>query len=437
MTQSKIAPVAVLGEAKFPSPLFADRTVAADHQAFVSDDHCLPWRIVDGLPSGDQQHFEVAGPRERIFFEPGRTKAAVVTCGGLCPGLNNVIRSLFLELYYHYGVSSVYGMRYGYHGLNPANQTEPVLLDLPAVSDIHEVGGSILGTSRGPEPPEVMVNYLKELGVNILFTIGGDGTQRGALAIHQEASRQGYPLAVVGVPKTIDNDIQFVSRTFGFVTAVEEARSVIDSAHTEARAVFNGVGLVKLMGRDSGFIAAAATIASGEVNYCFIPEIRFDLSGPKGLLTVLRQRMQAKRHAVIVVAEGAGQELIPRDHVELDASGNVKHADIGIFLRDTIRADFESRGEPVNVRYIDPSYIIRSKRANTEDSFLCDQLGRNAVHAAMAGKSGLIIGLMHERLVHVPTQTATTGRKKVNERGALWGAVLASTGQPVSFVNPE
>lgn len=424
-----------LGAPRHPSPLLKDQQESLVMHRFVDDALTLPLHLVDGLDQGPQMHFQLAGPRERIFFDPAQCRAAIVTCGGLCPGLNNVIRSLFLELHYHYGVPQVLGIRYGYHGLNPANGWPPMPLDLATVSDIHEAGGSILGTSRGPEDPAVMVNYLRQLGVQILFTLGGDGTQRGAFAIHEEALRQQYPLSVIGVPKTIDNDVQYVSRTFGFTTAVEEARAVIDGAHTEARAVLNGVGLVKLMGRDSGFIAAAATVASGEVNYCFIPEVRFELDGPAGLLSVLESRLARKQHAMIVVAEGAGQDLIPRDEVRRDASGNVLHSDIGVFLQQRIRAHFAAQGKPVNVRYIDPSYIIRSKKANTEDAILCDRLARYAVHAGMAGRSGIIVGLLHEKFIHVPTPLATHGRKKLDDRGPLWGAVLASTGQPLSFLN--
>lgn len=437
MNHKPTHPVFQLGERTVPTPLLKDQQESLLEHRFVSDDIAIPLHIVQSSGLDDQMYFEMAGPRERIYFDPARTRAAVVTCGGLCPGINNVIRSLYLELYYHYGVSTAYGIRYGYHGLNPANGCAPLMLDLPAVSDIHEVGGSILGTSRGPEHPEVMVNYLRRERINILFAIGGDGTQRGAYAIHEEARSQNYPLAVVGIPKTIDNDIRCVSRTFGFTTAVEEARGVVDSAHTEARAVVNGVGLVKLMGRDSGFIAAAATVASGEVNYCLIPEIPFDLDGPGGFLAVLEARLERKSHAVIAVAEGAGQNLISNRDVARDASGNIKHADIGLFLRDRIKAHFEALGKPVNVRYIDPSYIIRSKAANTEDAMLCDSLARCAVHAAMAGKSGLVIGYVHERFVHVPATLATESRKRVQQNGALWSAVLASTGQPLSFRNTE
>jgi 6-phosphofructokinase 1 len=307
-------------------------------------------------------------------------------------------------------------------------------LDVDDVSDIHEIGGTIIGTSRGPEDPAVMLEYLRNLGVQMLFTIGGDGTQRGALKLHAEARKQGYPLAVVGVPKTVDNDIQYVSRTFGYGTAVDRARGIIDIAHTEARAVLNGVGLVRLMGRDSGFIAAGATLASGEVNYCLIPEQEFALEGERGLLAVLEKRLARKRHAVIVVAEGAGQNILAKDSLDVDASGNVKFADIGVHLKDRITAHFKAQGQTINVRYIDPSYAIRGLAANTEDAVLCDMLARNAAHAAMAGRSGLIIGYVHNRMVHVPMEMATNGRKKVELEGALWKGVLAVTGQPASWL---
>jgi 6-phosphofructokinase 1 len=426
-----------LGLSQFTCPFADDLHAILELARFKSDADCVPLHLThyEGEPPAGQVYFQVAGPRREIFFDPSTTRAGIVTCGGLCPGLNNVIRSIYLELHHHYQVPSVLGFQYGYHGLNPASGYPPIELEKEVVSDIHESGGSILGTSRGPQDSRVMVDYLRSLGVSILFTIGGDGTQRGALAIHEEAIRQGHPLAVVGVPKTIDNDIQYVSRTFGFTTAVDDARDVIDRAHNEARAVINGVGLVKLMGRDSGFIAAAAALASGEVNYVFIPEIPFEMDGPKGLLAVLEERLARKRHAVIVVAEGAGQDLMQTAERVKDASGNTVHADIGIFLRDRIRARFAALNTPVNVRYIDPSYIIRGQRANTEDAILCDRLARSAVHAAMAGKSGLIIGFLHDRFIHVPIEMATLGRKKIEPSGSLWNAVLASTGQPLSFVN--
>ena len=430
-----IASVERLGDSRFDSPLFDPEPVKAGTHDFVRDTQFVPLHITIDLNDERPGNvlFERAGPRARIFFNPAETKAAIVTCGGLCPGLNNVIRSLVLTLSAHYGVRDIVGIRYGYHGLNPANGYAPCPLSVESVSDIHETGGSILGTSRGPQDPAVMVEYLKTHGINILFAVGGDGTQRGALKLHEYARQVGYPLAVMGIPKTIDNDIQYVSRTFGFSTAVNEARRIIDVAHNEARAVFNGVGVVKLMGRDSGFIAAGATLASGEVNYCLIPEQPFTLEGPGGLLACLEARLHRKPHAVVVVAEGAGQDLLARGSAERDASGNVKHGDVGPFLRDKIAAHFRIAGKAVNIRYIDPSYAIRGLAANTEDAVLCDTLAREAVHAAIAGRSGAIIGTIHNRMVHVPVAMATESRKRLNLSGEIWRAVLAVTGQPAEW----
>lgn len=431
----QIVGVERLGAAGFVSPLKANEADPEHPNVFVRDSEYIPLQITTDLEREREGNvlFEKAGPREKVFFDAAATRAAIVTCGGLCPGLNNVIRSLVLSLRCHYGLRQVLGVRYGYHGLNPAHGFPPVELTVDDVSDIHEIGGTIIGTSRGPEDPAVMLETLRGLGVGILFTIGGDGTQRGALKLHAEARRQGYPLAVVGVPKTIDNDIQYVTRTFGFGTAVDRARAIIDVAHTEARAVLNGVGLVRLMGRDSGFIAAGAALASGEVNYCLIPEQEFALEGERGLLAVLERRLARKRHAVIVVAEGAGQALMAQAGAERDASGNVKFADVGVFLKDRITEHFKSRQTTINVRYLDPSYAIRGLAANTEDAVLCDLLARNAAHAAMAGRSGVIVGYIHNRMVHVPMEMATDGRKKVELDGALWKGVLAVTGQPAGW----
>ena len=430
-----IAAVERVGEARLDSPMKAMERDPAHPNVFIQDSEFVPLHITVNLEREREGNFlfEKAGPREKVCFDAAVSGAAIVTCGGLCPGLNNVIRSLVLSLHRHYGVKQVLGIRYGYKGLNPAHGFEPVELSIDAVSDIHELGGTIIGTSRGPEDPKVMVDFLRSKGIRMLFPVGGDGTQRGAYKIHEEAVKQGYQLAVVGVPKTIDNDIQFVSRTFGYGTAVEAARATIDVAHTEARAVFNGVGMVKLMGRDSGFIAVGAALASGEVNYCLIPEQEVLLDGPRGLLSVLEGRLARKRHAVIVVAEGAGQGLIASESKERDASGNVKFADIGVYLKDRINAHFQALGQPINVRYIDPSYFIRGLAANTEDAVLCDMLARNAAHAAMSGRSGMIVGQVHNRFVHVPMSMATQGRKKVELDGTLWKAVMAVTEQPPSW----
>lgn len=369
--------------------------------------------------------FEKAGPREKIHFDPAQCRAAIVTCGGLCPGLNNIIRNLYYKLTSDYGVPEVLGIRNGYQGLNPAVGQPPVPLTDPMVEQIHHQGGTILGTSRGPQEPKVMVDFLESLGVNLFFPIGGDGTQRGAHDVAEEVARRGSQIAVVGVPKTIDNDIKFCYRSFGYLTAVSEAERVIDRAHVEAKSIPRGVGLVKVMGREAGFIAAAATIASGEVNFTLIPELPIDLDG---FLAKLDRRLDSRDHAVIVVAEGAGQDSM--DHAGgHDKSGNRKLGDIGPFLKDAITSHFAKLGKPTGVKYFDPSYYIRSVSANAGDSLLCEQLARGSAHAAMAGKTDLFVGVWNNRPVHVPLAVSVGQVKRLEPERDLWSAVLATTGQ--------
>ena len=383
-----------------------------------------------GIPPDDLHLFEKAGPRPKLFFDAKQTRAAIVTCGGLCPGLNNVIRSVTRELIRSYGVSSVLGIRGGYRGLDPSRGKSSVELTEDMVEDIHQKGGTLLETSRGPVDPVIAVDYLISQKVDMLFTVGGDGTQRGGRILYQEAERRGYPLAVIGIPKTIDNDVRFVTRTFGFGTAVDEAVRVIDSAHTEAHSVNNGVSVVKLMGRHAGFIAAAATVASQDVNFCLIPELPFALGGENGLLASLERRLEKKNHAVIVVAEGAGQELLGKSGA-VDASGNVKMENIGRFLKEELIAHFQARGIEMIMRYFDPSYQIRGCPANTEDALLCDRMGRHAVHAAMSGRTGMVVSSLNGQFVYVPTDLIAAGGKQVSLKGELWRAVISSTGQPL------
>jgi 6-phosphofructokinase 1 len=410
--------VTTLGEPRYPSPL----------NRFVSDDLYVPEHIIRGLPAPREElWFELAGPRSKLFFDPKQTRAGIVTCGGLCPGLNNIIRSLFNELHHAYGVKEVLGFRDGYRGLDPAHGEEPLRLTPAFVDDIHRRGGTVLGTSRGMVDKAAAVENLVRLGVDILFTVGGDGTQRGGHELFQVARRRGHALAVVGIPKTVDNDVAFVSRTFGYLTAVQEASLVLDRAHAEARSVQHGIALVKVMGRHAGFIAAGATGASQEVNFCLIPEVPFQLDG---FLAALKQRMVTRAHAVIVVAEGVGQEWLGNGGDERDASGNVKLGDIGVFLREKIEAYFKAEKIPIVMRYFDPYYLVRSGPANSEDSILCDLFARNAVHAAMAGKTGLVIGFRHDEFIHVPIELLAGRRKSIDPAGPVWTGVLAATGQP-------
>ncbi len=423
-------PVARLGEAAFASPLPLSSAWGDQWANFVDDTTTIRLRIEEGTARTEPPdlHFEKAGPRGRLFFDPAAVRAGIVTCGGLCPGLNAVIRSITLALHHNYGVRDVVGFRYGYRGLNPEYGYRPVPLTPERVDRIHEDGGTILGTSRGNQPVETMVDFLARERIHLLFCLGGDGTQRGAQRIADEALRRRLPLAVIGVPKTIDNDVPFVSRSFGYMTAVARAEHVLDGAHMEARSVFNGVGLVKLMGREAGFIACGATLANQEVNFTLIPEARLTLDGPGGFLAALARRLDDRHHALVAVAEGAGQDLVPVEGV--DASGNRKLGDIGPFLRARIQEHFRARQVPVEVKYIDPSYYIRSVPADPGDLLLCDQMARHAVHAAMAGRTGCIVGYWNDAFFHVPIARVNEHRKRVDLEGDLWRNVLGATGQP-------
>lgn len=416
--------ITVLGEASYPSPL----------DYFVSDKARVPYSVIidPDAPPAEEHFFEVAGPRERLFFDPKKTRAGIVTCGGLCPGVNNVIRSLVLQLYYGYGVREILGFTHGYQGLDPWRGSEPMALTPDFVADIHKEGGTVLHTSRGPVDVSVAVDNLIRRKVDILFVVGGDGTQRGGAAIFREAKSRGHALAVVGIPKTIDNDVAFVTRTFGYATAVDEAVKAIACAHNEAQSVFNGIAVVKIMGRHAGFIAAGATVASQDVNFTLVPEVPFHLDGEDGLLAELKQRVQSRAHAVVLVAEGAGQDLLAGSGEEHDASGNVKLKDIGVFLRDRIEQYFKAQDIPVVMRYFDPSYMIRSVPASAEDAVLCDFYARNAVHAAMAGKTGLVIGQHHGLFTHVPIDLLTSRKKQLDLNSPAWLGVLASTGQEIA-----
>jgi 6-phosphofructokinase 1 len=420
-----------LGPAGIESPLTAfghtPHFITPEERVLLSAD-------LDGLlphlaDCSEPPTFELAGPRELLHFDPAGIVAGIVTCGGLCPGLNNVIRSIVLTLTHTYGVDRIWGFRYGFAGI-VEDDPGPLELTPQAVDGIHEHGGTLLGSSRGPQSVETMVDRLQALGVSMLFVIGGDGSLRGALALTEEIARRGADIAIVGVPKTIDNDLQWIERSFGFATAVEEATRVCYAAHAEARGARNGIGLVKLMGREAGFIAAHATLASSDVNYCLVPEVPFDLHGPGAFLDVIDARLADRHHAVIVVAEGAGQEHVAADPEDRDPSGNKRLGDIGVHLE---RALVEHLGPGATVKYLDPSYSIRSLRANAVDAEFCLALGQHAVHAAMAGCTALMIGYWNQRYTHVPIEMAISDRRHLDPDGDEWQRVLQTTGQPVSM----
>ena len=425
--------IPTLGPARIDSPIRQwqkDRT-----QGFVSDEDRVVINVdieslLECVNSGaTPPSFETAGPRSRIYFDPSKLRCALVTCGGLCPGLNGIIRAIVLELYYGYGVRNIYGIRHGLQGFIPKYAHDVVDLNPDIVGSIIRQGGSFLGSSRGHQDVDEIIDCLERMNIGVLFMIGGDGTLMAAAKITDAITERGLKISVVGIPKTIDNDIYMVSRSFGFDTAVDVATQSIRAAHNEARGYPNGIGLIKLMGRHSGFIAAAASLAQQDVNFVLIPEVDFDIDGPGGFLATLEKRINLRGHAVIVVAEGAGQKMFENIENCHDKSGNIKLQDIGIFLKDAIISYFKEKKIDISLKYIDPSYIIRSLPANSNDHVFCSFLGRDAVHAAMAGKTKLLIGHWNNHFVHVPMEASAGKRKKVNPVGKLWHGILESTGQ--------
>ena len=397
---------------------------------FVRDDANVAYhndiRDITANPDEPILAFEQAGPRDMIYHDPSWSRAAILTAGGLCPGLNDVVKFITRTLRQQYGVPVVYGIPYGYRGLNPEFKHEPRILTNEDVDHIHEDGGSVLGSSRGRQPEKIMVDTLARMNINMLFCIGGDGTLRGAHAIAEEVRRRKLAISVIGIPKTIDNDISFIDKSFGFESAVYASSLFITSAHNEAEGAYNGIGLVKVMGRDSGFIAAYATLANSHVTYCLVPENPFKLDGPGGLLQNLEKRLNERHHAVIIVAEGAGQDLFADQEKNQDASGNILHKDIGLLLKDRINAYFKERKIEVNLKYFDPSYTIRSVPARGTDAVFCTMLAQNAVHAAMSGRTDMVVGHWHDAFTHVPISLAISNRKKIDTKGQLWNSVAST-----------
>lgn len=423
--------IETLGECKIESPVRRHEFVRDGERIYITENQSLSRHIADLI--GQPPTFERAGPKPRIFHDPSWTRVGIVTAGGLCPGLNNVIKGLVEILTYDYGVKSIFGIRYGYAGLNPACGYQPIMLNPDVVDTIHEVGGTILGSSRGQQPADVMVDTLVRMNINVLFCVGGDGSLRCAADLADETRRRGLKISVVGIPKTIDNDLMFVGRSFGFETSVAEAAQVIRCAHVEAKGAPGGIGLVKLMGRDSGFIAAAASMSNPVVNFCLVPEVPFTLDGPGGLLSALDNRFAAgKTHAVVVVAEGAGQDLVEGED-RRDASGNILKKDIGEFLKKAMSEHFKKKGVPASVKYFDPSYTIRSCPARGTDAIRCYMLARNAVHAAMAGRTNCVVGNLGESYALVPIRLSTIERQKIRPEHEMWRSVMDATGQEFYF----
>ena len=431
--------IPVLGRANIISPIKRQGRSSQRQHCFISEDSRIivdiqTEYVQDAVKTGQTLlSFEQAGPREMIYFDPSKLKCAVVTCGGLCPGLNDIIRAIVLELYHIYSVKTIYGIRHGLQGFIPEYGHDILDLNPATVSGIQDMGGTILGSSRGSQDIGVVVDCLERMSIGILFMVGGDGTLMASKKIADEIEKRNLKISVVGIPKTIDNDIFLVSRSFGFDSAVDVATLAIKGAHNEAEAYPNGIGLIKLMGRHSGFLAATAALAQQDANFVLIPEVDIDLNGETGFLQALENRVRTRNHAVVIVAEGAGQNFFENKEKKYDPSGNIVLQDIGLFLKDKITRWFNDKDIPVSLKYIDPAYIIRSLAANANDSVFCGLLGRDAVHAGMAGKTKLLISYWNNHYVHVPMEAAAGRQKRLDPNGRLWQSVLEATGQDAYF----
>jgi 6-phosphofructokinase 1 len=441
MDNNLVFTIEELGKASIPSPIVMSKVKGDKIANYVTDDQFI--RLDTVVTPGHQhpikksQALQMAGPREHIYFAPAHVHAGIVSCGGLCPGINDVIRSIVRCLWYRYGVRRISGIRYGYLGFLPEHHYDVVQLTPALVDDIHKLGGTYLGSARGGgREVEKIVDTMERINLNMLFTIGGDGTQRGTLDIAKEVNKRNLKIALIGIPKTVDNDFVIVDRSFGFNTAVSKAVEVVKAAHVEANSGINGIGLVKVMGRDSGFIAAHTALASHEVNFVLVPEVPFNLEGDNGFLHHLKERLNKRHHAVIVVAEGAMQDMLLRkEDKKVDAGGNIKMVDVGTYIRSRIIKYFEEKKIEINLKYIDPSYAIRSAPADPDDSIYCERLGNAAAHAAMAGKTKLIIGLVNNEFVHLPIDTVIVQRNKIDPEGSLWRDTLDAVNQPALMVN--
>ncbi|CAN6922570.1 unnamed protein product [Brassica oleracea] len=420
----------------YHNPLQDNPAYSVVKQYFVDADDTVPQKIVVHKDGPRGIHFRRAGPRQKVYFESDEVHACIVTCGGLCPGLNTVIREIVSSLSYMYGVKRILGIDGGYRGFYARNT---VSLDSKVVNDIHKRGGTILGTSRGGHDTTKIVDSIQDRGINQVYIIGGDGTQRGASVIFEEVRRRGLKVAVVGIPKTIDNDIPVIDKSFGFDTAVEEAQRAINAAHVEAESIENGIGVVKLMGRYSGFIAMYATLASRDVDCCLIPESPFYLEGEGGLFEYIEKRLKESGHMVLVIAEGAGQDLMSKSMESMtlkDASGNKLLNDVGLWLSQSIKDHFNQKKMVMNLKYIDPTYMIRAVPSNASDNVYCTLLAQSAVHGAMAGYTGYVSGLVNGRQTYIPFYRITEKQNHVVITDRMWARLLSSTNQP-SFLSPK
>mmetsp|Transcript_20291 Transcript_20291/g.48093 ORF Transcript_20291/g.48093 Transcript_20291/m.48093 type:complete len:415 (+) Transcript_20291:167-1411(+) len=367
-----------------------------------------------------------ANAARQLFWEPNKVKAAVVTCGGLCPGLNSIIRGVTKCLWNEYGVREILGITAGYNGLSDPETHPPVKLTEEMVRDIHMKGGSIIKAARGGFDAEKICDNLQRLGITVLFLVGGDGTQFAGHLLYEAARKRRLAVSIVGIPKSIDNDVVLFDRTFGFDTAVAKASEVIRNALVEASSCDRGVGIVKLMGRDSGFVAMHAATAADVVDLCMIPEVKVDM---KDVIEHVDATLAKKKYMVIAVAEGAGQELVSTG--KQDDTGHTVYGDIGVFLKDTLNKHLKASGG--RTFYIDPSYIIRSVPITPNDHIYCVRLANDAVHTAMRGYTGVCVGAMHNVVCMLPSRLIASGKKKVRPHSSSWQGCVQTCNMPAAL----
>jgi len=388
--------------------------------------------LVDILVPADNEVtvYPRAGPRSSLFFRPSHVNAGIVTCGGLCPGLNSVIRDVTKSCFELYGVQSVIGFHGGFSGIFSMPFER---LTLESTQGIQNLGGTILSSARGGFDADRILNKLEDLRISQLFIVGGDGSMRGARELVVAITKRPWPVAIIGIPKTIDNDIGLIDHSFGFQTAVEETLRAVRAAKVEAACSINGVGVVQCMGRHAGYIAAQVTLASAEVDLCIIPEVPIAIDGSLDVLEHVIRVVEKKGHAVVVVAEGAGENLLGKSE-EFDASGNRRLRPIGPWIKEAIAERLTMRGLGRQVRLIDPSYMVRSVAAYSVDSILCTLLSLAAVHAAMDGYTGVCVALVNGRSVMVPLDLIVEASpRKVDVCSRTYERIVSLTSQPFDF----
>jgi len=404
-----------------------------------------PWVHAQDTPPTEHLQFLRAGPRKSLYWDPKKTKAAIVNCGGLCPGLNSVIRELVMSLDM-YGCKDIYGIVGGYKGVMEPEKW--LKLTPKYVEEMHVKGGSFLVSDRGNPPHLDMAKMYQKHGINQVYIIGGDGTAKGAMQTYEQMlgprPGKGYKgvdlmqaidhgCSMCSIPKTIDNDIPVLDFTFGFHTAVAKAVEAIDTAYTEATCNANCMGLVKLMGRHAGFIAMYACIAARHVDLCLISEMDVDMEEVKKYIA---EKMKTQKYCTVVIAEGLGDTLIQGGGV--DAGGNKTLADVGPWFKKQIEAHMKATGAPFTCKYIDPSYIIRAAPPDAFDSVYCSNLAQSAVHGCFAGYTGFCVGKYANHYAMLPIDEITSRKSRtVNVRGRWFSRLMFTTKQPPMFSKPK